>query len=68
MKIAFIFAILLLISPFIHAQDTVKAKIDTVKAKVDTVKAKNDTINRAKGNDDQQLKAIKEKKVELHSD
>jgi hypothetical protein len=61
MKIALIFAILLLISQFIQAQDTVKAKIDTIKAK-------NDTINRGKGNDDQQLKDIKEKKVELHSD
>jgi hypothetical protein len=55
MKIAFIFAFLLLSSPFINAQDTIK-----------TVKA--DTIIRAKGNDDKQLERIKEVKVKNLSD
>jgi hypothetical protein len=59
MRATYFFAILLLFSPFLHAQDTVKH---------DTIKAKADTINRAKGNDDKQLDQIKARKVELHSD
>jgi hypothetical protein len=63
MRIVLILSILLLFSLFVHAQDTVKpARQDTGKS------VKVDTINRAKGNDDKQLKDIKERKVELHSD
>ena len=60
MKTVCILACILFFSLFLHAQDTVKH--DT------TIKAKNDTIIPAKGNIDKQLKEIKEKKVELHSD
>jgi hypothetical protein len=60
MKTVCILACILFFSLFLHAQDTVKH--DT------TIKAKNDTIVPAKGNIDKQLKEIKEKKVELHSD
>jgi hypothetical protein len=60
MKTASILALFLFFSFSICAQDTIKH--DT------TIKAKNDTIVPGKGNVKEQLKEIKEKKVELHSD
>ena len=52
MKVFYIFVILLLTSPFIHAQPT----------------AKSDTIKPAKGNVDKQLDKINDRKTALHSD
>lgn len=52
MKTVYILAFLLLFSPFLYAQPSVKA----------------DTIKPAKGNVDKQLEVIKERKTELHSD
>lgn len=60
MKTAGILALFLFFSFLLEAQGT--AKHDT------TIKAKNDTIVPAKGNVKEQLKDIKEKKAELHSD
>jgi hypothetical protein len=60
MKIAFILAFLLLFSSFIFGQTVVPQDSSKV--------APTDTINRSKGNDDKQLKKIKEVKVEKLSD
>lgn len=59
MKILLITALFLFSVSFLYSQEPKK---DT------TIKAKADTINRTQGHDDKQLKDIKGRKVELHSD
>src|ERR1035438_6601046 len=63
-----ILVILLLFSVFLNAQDPVKPDTVIPKKSDTTIPAKADTLNRAKGNDDKQLKLIKERKILLHSD
>jgi hypothetical protein len=60
MKAIYLIAALLLVSQFVSGQ--------TVVPQDSTKVAPTDTINRSKGNDDQQLKEIKEVKVEKLSD